>query len=129
MYLFGGSNQQKRDHHHTFWLLDLKTLRWDIIQARGDVPINREDHTAVIYEGAIVVFGGFLPNGEKTNDIYMYYFKENKWEKVSVLGLDLPKSRAGHSAIVFGDSMVIFGGRDEDSNKMNDIWVFNFTSY
>ena len=129
MYLFGGSNQQRKVHNHTFWQLDLKNLRWDVIFARGDIPGNREDHTAVIYEGAMVVFGGFLPNGERTNDIYMYFFKENKWEKVSVLGLDLPKARAGHSAIVFGDSMVIFGGRDEEANKLNDIWVFNFTSY
>jgi hypothetical protein len=27
----------------------------------------------------MVVFGGFV-NGSKTNDIYSYYFKENKWE-------------------------------------------------
>ena len=25
--------------------------------------------------------------------------------------------------------MVIFGGRDEDSNKLNDTWVFNFSTY
>lgn len=37
--------------------------------------------------------------------------------------------RAGHSSLIFGDSMVIFGGRDEESNKLNDIWVFNFTTY
>jgi Rab9 effector protein with kelch motifs len=129
MFLFGGSNQQRKETSNNLWALDMKSLRWELILARGEVPVNREDHTAVIYEGAMVIFGGFLPNGERTNDIFMYYFKENKWEKVSVLGLDLPRPRAGHSALVFGDSMVIFGGRDEESNKLNDIWVFNFTSY
>jgi N-acetylneuraminic acid mutarotase len=37
--------------------------------------------------------------------------------------------RAGHSAIIYNDSMVIFGGRDEYNNKLNDIWQFNFSSY
>ena len=89
----------------------------------------RDDHTAVIYEGSMVIFGGFSTNGERSNDIYRYYFKDNKWEKVSALGLDAPEPRAGHSSLIFGDSMVIFGGRDVESNKLNDIWVFNFTTY
>jgi N-acetylneuraminic acid mutarotase len=25
--------------------------------------------------------------------------------------------------------MVIFGGKDEENNKLNDIWAFNFSSY
>lgn len=90
----------------------MKNLKWEIVNARGEIPSSREDHSAVIYEGSMVIFGGFTINGERSNEIYRYYFKDNKWEKVSVLGLDAPVPRAGHSAIVFGDSMVIFGGRD-----------------
>ena len=87
--------------------------------------MNREDHTAVIYEGAMVVFGGFLPNGERSNDIYMYYFKENKWEKISVLGLDQPKSRAGHTAIIFGgDYLIVFGG-DRHHMPFNDLFLLD----
>lgn len=77
----------------------------------------------------MVIFGGFSPDGERSNDLYRYYFKDNKWEKISVLGLDAPCPRAGHSSLIFGDSMVIFGGRDYESNKLNDIWIFNFSTY
>ena len=76
----------------------------------------------------MVIFGGFV-EGERTNSIYRYYFNDNKWEKVAVLGIEQPSNRAGHSAIVYNDTMVIFGGRDEDNNKLNDIWSFNFTNY
>eukprot|EP00347_Sterkiella_histriomuscorum_P011091 403373787 len=130
MYTFGGSSTSNmKDQSHSFYSLDLKTYKWDQINARGDLPITRDDHSAVIYEGSMVIFGGFSTNGERSNDIYRYYFKDNKWEKVSALGLDAPEPRAGHSSLIFGDSMVIFGGRDVESNKLNDIWVFNFTTY
>jgi N-acetylneuraminic acid mutarotase len=88
MYLFGGSSQEHKSTQHSFYTLDLKNLKWEGIIARGDVPVSRDDHTAVLYEGGMVIFGGFTPDGEKSNEVYMYYFKENKWEKISVLGLD-----------------------------------------
>ncbi len=128
MYLFGGSSMQKVETQY-FYSLDLKQFKWELIHSRGDVPCSRDDHTAVIYEGSMVIFGGFSSDGERSNCLYRYYFKDNKWEKVSVLGQEAPVPRAGHSALIFGDSMVIFGGRDEDSNKLNDIWIFNFTTY
>lgn len=90
----------------------MKTLKWELIHARGEVPSTRDDHSAVIYENSMVIFGGFSTDGERSNDVYRYYFKDNKWEKVNMLGIDAPEPRAGHSALVFGDSMVIFGGRD-----------------
>jgi N-acetylneuraminic acid mutarotase len=61
--------------------LDLKTYKWEIINARGEVPLSRDEHTAFIYEGSMVVFGGFV-NGDRVNEIYRYYFKENRWERV-----------------------------------------------
>jgi N-acetylneuraminic acid mutarotase len=63
------------------------------------------------------------------NDIYRYYFKENRWEYVKSLGGSEPAPRAGHSSMNYGDSLIIFGGKDEDNNKLNDLWEFNFTTY
>ena len=43
-----------------------------------------------------------------------------------------PCPRAGHSAIIRktdnDDFMYIFGGKDDENNKLNDIWRFSFTS-
>ena len=77
----------------------MKTFKWEIILARGEIPPNRDEHTAILYENTMVkfkfyclnillkvIFGGFINNGEKVNDIYRYYFRENKWEKVLLLG-------------------------------------------
>jgi N-acetylneuraminic acid mutarotase len=78
----------------------------------------------------MVIFGGFINSNEKVNDIYRYYIKENKWEKVLLLGgSEVPVPRSGHSAIIYKDSMIIFGGKDSDNNRLNDIWEFNFLTY
>lgn len=74
----------------------------------------------------MVVFGGFVEGGERTNDIWMYYITENRWEKVVPKGSAVPKPRAGHSASVMGSQMIIFGGRDEDNERLNDLWSFSF---
>ena len=57
----------------------MKNMKWEVINARGDIPSARDEHTANMYEGTMVTFGGFV-SGERMNDIYRYYFKENKWE-------------------------------------------------
>ena len=76
----------------------------------------------------MIVFGGFV-NGTRANDIYRYYYKENKWELIQPMGDVLPPKRAGHSSSLYGDSIIVFGGKDEDNNKLNDIWEFNLTNY
>ena len=87
VYIFGGSNSF--NENSKFYSLDLKSLKWEMVNARGEVPPLRDEHTANMYEGTMVIFGGFV-DGERTNDIYRYYFKENKWEKVQNLGMDCP---------------------------------------
>ena len=34
----------------------------------------------------------------------------------------IPVPRSGHSACIFENSMYIFGGKDSDNNKLNDLW-------
>ena len=45
------------------------------------------------------------------------------------MGNSSPAARAGHSSIIYGDNMVVFGGKDEDNDKLDDLWYFNFTNY
>ena len=99
------------------WTLELKTMRWDPVIPRGDdQPEARDDHTAVIYNNtSMVVFGGFVDGGERTNEIWRYFFKDNRWERIIPQTALAPKPRAGHSASVMGSQMIVFGGRDDDN--------------
>lgn len=104
MYLYGGSgpNTLSDTPAPSLWTLDLKTYKWEIVVPKGAVqPPIRDDHTAVICgHNSMVVFGGFV-DGERTNDILRYHFKENRWEVVEIRGGVAPKPRAGHSAVIY----------------------------
>lgn len=63
--------------------------------------------------------------GERTNDVYRYLVKENKWELVRPFSGAQPCPRAGHSCVAYNDSIFVFGGKDEDNNKLSDFWEFN----
>jgi hypothetical protein len=51
----------------------------------------------------------------------------NTWEMVQVAeGSPLPSPRTGHTAVVYNDSMFVYGGKDGENNKLGDIWSYNF---
>jgi|LauGreDrversion4_2_1035121.scaffolds.fasta_scaffold484558_2 hypothetical protein len=74
----------------------------------------------------MIIFGGFI-NGERTNSVFRFIFNENRWENITPNNNELmsPSPRAGHSAALHGNNMIIFGGRDEDNAKLNDLWIFD----
>ena len=39
-----------------------------------------------------------------------------------------PVARASHSASIYGDKMYVFGGQDDDNNKLGDLWEFDMAS-
>ena len=132
MYLFGGSGGMCENMD--LYELDLQNFRWTKLKPvplNGDqshMPQTRDEHSCVVYDGSLVVFGGFR-FGEKTNTTYRYHIKKNTWEQISYLRG--PSPRVGRSAVVYsddknGDQMIVFGGKDNENDKLNDIWSFNF---
>ena len=122
MYLFGGSNLEMENIE--FFALDLKSFKWEILKCSGNVPITRDEHTAVVYGDAMYVFGGYV-NGSRTDELYKFTFRDQKWECLICGGKPIP--RAGHSASITGSKMHIFGGKDDDNNKLNDLWEYDIT--
>lgn len=87
----------------------------------------RDEHSAVLDEpnSQMVIFGGFQ-DGERTNEVAIYNLKTNVWQKVKLSdNAKRPCARSGHSAVVHNGVMYIFGGKAENSIKLNDLWGFN----
>ena len=70
------------------------------------------------------MFGGFI-DGDRVDSVYKFSFKTGEW---TCLSCEVkPSARAGHSAVVAeGEAgrayMYIFGGKDNEDNKLNDLW-------
>jgi len=131
MYLYGGSSGLSTNS--TFYALDMNTLLWEPIKTRGDVPPECDEHTAVVHGEEMIIFGGFV-DGERTNNTHKYSFKDNAWQKVAQVSDAIPCARAGHSAVVVSgsesseDYMYVFGGRDNEDRKLNDLWRMSLAS-
>lgn len=92
----------------------------------------RDEHTACVLGERMIIYGGFK-EGERCSDIFAYDFKQNTWECIKPInGSPVPPPTAGHSAILAkcpdtgADTMIIFGGKDDENAKVNDLWKYDF---
>eukprot|EP00002_Diphylleia_rotans_P037878 TRINITY_DN851_c0_g1_i4.p1 TRINITY_DN851_c0_g1~~TRINITY_DN851_c0_g1_i4.p1 ORF type:complete len:1328 (-),score=243.35 TRINITY_DN851_c0_g1_i4:664-4647(-) len=96
-----------------------------LIAGSGDLPSHRCGHTAVVYKDMMFVYGGIDKSRQYDPKIYAYSFDENRWKVVPVSGF-VPSGRTGHSAVVYGDSMYVFGGLEPDKKLSNGLYEFSF---
>ena len=112
------------------------TNLWEPVRSKplGNDPSHQppecDEHTAVVYEDFMYVFGGFV-NGDRSNEVYKFNFKSAEWSHVDG-GAHKPEERAGHSAVVVeleGVSfMYIFGGKNNNDQMLNDMWRLNLSN-
>ncbi len=62
------------------------------------------------------------------NTIFKFTFASRKWEAIKPT-CALPEARAGHSAVVYKDKLIIFGGKNEENEKLNDVWSFTVPTH
>eukprot|EP01091_Cochliopodium_minus_P003809 TRINITY_DN13769_c0_g1_i2.p1 TRINITY_DN13769_c0_g1~~TRINITY_DN13769_c0_g1_i2.p1 ORF type:complete len:380 (-),score=74.30 TRINITY_DN13769_c0_g1_i2:81-1220(-) len=124
LYVFGG-HREDNVYLGDFNVLDLKTKIWTPINSVQEQPTSRSNHTAVVWENKMYLFGGYSLNSA-LNDIYSYHFEKKEWNKINILNSKLPAPRFCHSAVISNNTMYVFGGHN-GSVAFNDLWEFDFT--
>jgi N-acetylneuraminic acid mutarotase len=94
----------------------------------NNLPKTRDEHTAVLHGETMVIFGGFS-YGDRTNELFRFHFESNQWERLVSPSENQPCRRAGASSVSFGDHMYLFGGKDDESTTLNDLWKLNLTTF
>jgi N-acetylneuraminic acid mutarotase len=51
-----------------------------------------------------------------------------EWSLVEVKSKEIPCIRASHSTAVYNGKCYIFGGQDDDNNKLNDLWELSLNT-
>ena len=91
---------------------------------------SRDDHVmSDLSDGSFMVFGGFV-NGSRTNDCAKFSMANSQTitpqcVMESSISDTCPKPRASMSSAVYNDKFYIFGGQDDDNNKLDDLWEFD----
>lgn len=129
MFLYGGNAGLRSNE--TFFAYDPNINTWEIVRWKtaDNSELNQppicDEHTAVVYEDCMVVFGGFV-EGDRVNSTYKFNFKNGEWRLMQIdQGAAIPCPRAGHSAVADEKYMYIFGGKNNDDEKLNDLWRFD----
>ena len=117
MIVFGG----ERNFEGNAYALNLETMEWIKLD---NIHYLRVNHTANIYEGNIVLFGGEA-YGRK-NDIQVYNSRKKTLKTVETEG-DPPTPRVGHGTAISGNVMYVFGGMYERV-ILNDLHSYDLTS-
>lgn len=128
MYLYGGNSGLKTNE--TFYAFDPSNNTWEIIRHKPfenselHKPPACDEHTAVVHQDTMVLFGGFI-EGDRVNSVYKFSFKTGEWRLIQYDKMVLPCARAGHSATADDHYMYIFGGKNNEDEKLNDLWRFD----
>jgi len=85
----------------------------------------RDEHAVCMFEDCFVMFGGYVGGLRCSNDLFMYVFDEKRWHLLEVHGDQQPSPRAGSTIICNRNRVTIFGGKDEEGKKMQDVWHFD----
>ena len=104
-------------------LYSIEMREWTILPPLADAPTGRQYHSSVLYEGWMYVFAG-NSNGYY-NDLHRFHTEFHVWEAVKWEG-NPPSPRAGHTAVVHGKSMFIYGGYDKNGLSCHDLHEFSF---
>lgn len=99
------------------------------IKVQGEVPPARSQHTAVLVDTFMIIFGGVGATKNYFNDMYALDLKSFTWHKIFAAG-NVPVPRAYHTKTMISASrFVVYGGITKLSgldHALSDIWIFHF---
>lgn len=95
--------------------------KWVPLQTKGFYPLSLYSHSTVAYNDKIYVYGGITSMG-CTNSLFVFNIFTNRWKEIN--NLQLPY-RFSHTAIVYKNKMIIFGGNNKDYEYTNTLFELN----
>jgi hypothetical protein len=123
VFVFAGKSN---GYHNDLWQYHIYQNNWKMVK-----PISgqsklfaRFGQSAVLWQGALYVFGGYDQHGFCCDGLHAFQFARNAWFK-ELKTTGKARERYHHSAVVYGRSMFIFGGRS-DNDALEDLLEYHF---
>lgn len=126
MFVFGGFDGVER--RNDMYVFNFTTKTWRLVDnATGSPPTPRDRHTSVVYRNCLYIFGGFDGHA-RTNDLYQFDIETCHWTQIlpSTLESTIPTPRHSHSAVVYNDNMIVYGGYD--GGYRSDLHKYSFST-
>ncbi|KZO97205.1 galactose oxidase [Calocera viscosa TUFC12733] len=150
MFLFGGRLVAQRRMLSDMYVFDIRKLTWEKLPVQPEdaahTPQPRYFHSADLWNGHIVIFGGMtdspegivqqppqpgeVPNVIVLNDVHLFNIAERRWlpnpaPPVTENAEHIPLPRYAHLSSIAGDKLYIIGGHGPPKND----WLDNVHVY
>ncbi|XP_043988441.1 ras guanine nucleotide exchange factor F isoform X1 [Gambusia affinis] len=132
VYVLGG-----RDNNclGDFWKYSIVLDEWTRLSCSGEAaPEELEQHSMVAHEGFLYVFGGMWDSAYTGRRCPLWVFDvvNQKWVpcqgKTSSPQSQRPSNRKGHSAVVLGSAMLVYGGFMDIKGSLQEFWSLNLNT-
>ncbi|KAF9174486.1 hypothetical protein BGX21_007365 [Mortierella sp. AD011] len=134
MIVFGGSDSSSTTFNsvHTF---DLGQETWVLNRpvnagSGGGVPSARKGHTSVCLNNTMVVYGGGT-DGPLDDDVWVLDASASQWvwNRVTTNKQLGPGARTGHSALLNGTNMLVWGGYGAPQANDTNIYILDTVAW
>ena len=116
IYIFGGFSGINGvfSNFNNFYEIDIEQSTSTELTITGTLPSARNEHTMVVLNNKIYIFGGF--GGTHLNNFYKIDIEQSTSTELNISGT-LPTARKEHTMVVTMDNKIyIFGGYGRNSN-------------
>lgn len=139
LFVYGGKDIQI-GYMDNIWCIDLRDLvefvpgsseyqpnpQWEKITINGNVkPPALSNHSSVVHKNKMYLFGGSSKDSENvemyTLDLQLFRWAPVKPKAENDQPENMPQTRDEHSCVLYGDSMIIFGGFSF-GQRTNDVY-------
>ena len=134
-FLFGGVERSAARGSAEMFVLRMggSGMGWERVVRGFDAPPGRWRHSASLVRSAeIVVFGGQLSLDERLADVHVFDCISRRWTQPPLRPEEAPSARASHSACVFEESLVVFGGyggEGKSRRHFNETFVLDCSAW
>jgi N-acetylneuraminic acid mutarotase len=124
LFVFGGSSSAFSDELFQF---DIASRTWREVKPSGLRPKARHFHSLVAHQDSLWLFGG-KSNGYMS-DVWRFDLARWSWQEMQLEpGTSGPSKRYGHSAVVHGNVMYMYGGYDDMGFACSDLWALELST-
>jgi len=131
LYFFGGEMSFASANEVPLWVFDPQTDTLSKKFRSAVASCRRREHVAVIYNGFMCIYGGYLDLKGPSKDLWLYNIERDIWEHIIEASMEpCPSARYKHAACVYQNFVWMCGGLFgvTDSSPLQ-VWFWDFDQH
>ncbi|XP_066149879.1 attractin isoform X1 [Euwallacea fornicatus] len=99
---------------------------WEAVNIPSYVPPGSASHSSIVWKDSMYVIAGERYDSRHRSFMYIYDFNGNVWETPHIN--KGPVMRYGHSTVLYGDKIFLYGGVLGNRGTTSELWAFDISA-